>query len=94
MGPEEIDALTLDGMKQAVQSQLHAGNLEINVVGDFDPVELEDLLLRYIGTVKPADNPPQRIEQPAVMRFPPEHERRQVWHLKDSDERAVALVSG
>jgi hypothetical protein len=27
--PEEIDALTLDGMREAVMAQLHAGNLEV-----------------------------------------------------------------
>lgn len=27
--PEEINALTLDGMRDAVMAQLHAGNLEV-----------------------------------------------------------------
>ena len=29
-----------------------AGNLEVSVVGDFEPAELEDCLLRYVGTVE------------------------------------------
>lgn len=94
MGPEELDALTLEGLRKVVESQLHAGNLEINVVGDFDSVELEDLLVKYLGTVRPAEAPPQLTDQPAVMRFPSADERRQTWHLKDSDERAVALIAG
>jgi predicted Zn-dependent peptidase len=39
--PEEIEALTLEGMRAAVMAQLHAGNLEVSVVGDLDPEELE-----------------------------------------------------
>jgi len=39
--PEEIEALTLEGMRTAVMSQLHAGNLEVSVVGDLEPEQLE-----------------------------------------------------
>ena len=39
--PDEIEALTLEGMRAAVMSQLHAGNLEVSVVGDLDPAQLE-----------------------------------------------------
>ena len=42
--PEEIEALTLEGMRAAVMAQLHAGNLEVSVVGDLEPDELEVLL--------------------------------------------------
>jgi len=35
-GLEEIDALTMEGMKEVVDAQLHPENLEVNVVGDFD----------------------------------------------------------
>lgn len=50
---DELDALTLAGMKRTVMSLLHAGALEVNVVGDFDAPTLEALLLRYLGTVAP-----------------------------------------
>ena len=33
---DEIAAFTLDAMKEDVMAQLHAGNLEISIVGDFD----------------------------------------------------------
>ena len=39
--PDEIEALTLEGMRDAVMAQLHAGNLEVSVVGDLEPDELE-----------------------------------------------------
>lgn len=31
--------------------QIHAGNVEVCVVGDFEPAELEAAVLRYLGTV-------------------------------------------
>lgn len=47
--PEEIDALTLEGVQKLVAAQLFAGNLEINVVGDFDAAQLEELCLQACG---------------------------------------------
>jgi len=35
-GPEELAALTKEGMMEVVRAQLYAENLEVNVVGDFD----------------------------------------------------------
>lgn len=92
--PEDIEALTLDGMRKALEAQLHASNIEINVVGDVDPLELEDLVLKYLGTVKPASNPPSRLEPPITFSQVPAAERQQIWHLKDSDERATAYIAG
>jgi predicted Zn-dependent peptidase len=97
--PEEIDALSLEGMRAAVSAQLLAGNLEVSVVGDVDPVELEEGLLKYIGTVQArpeaaaaaAAAPPDAPPTPAA---PPPEERHQVWHLRDSDERACAYIAG
>ena len=81
-------------MRQALEAQLHAGNIEINVVGDFDPVELEDLVKKYLGTVAPAAQPIPRVEPPIQLQFPGPEKRRQIWHLKDSDERAAAYIAG
>ncbi len=36
----EIDALTLEGVRSAVMAQLHPGNVEVSVVGDFNAEEL------------------------------------------------------
>jgi predicted Zn-dependent peptidase len=47
--PEALDALTLDGVRQVIEGQLHPSNLELNVAGDFDEAELEELVLNYLG---------------------------------------------
>lgn len=93
---EEIAALSLEGMRAAVSAQLRAGNLEVCVVGDFDPAELEDAALKYLGTVAPGD---VRDATPAPDRAfallaPPMRRRHSVWHLRDSDERACAFIAG
>lgn len=73
--------------------QLTAGNLELNVVGDFDPDELEDCLLCYLGTLSRPTQPlaPEAPVQPLP---PTPATQNQRWHLKDSDERACAYIAG
>lgn len=94
--PEEIEALTLEGMKKAVSRLMHAGNMEVNIVGDFDAKELERCLLRYIGTIAP--RPEAEIEPirhfASTILSPPMEKRHTVWHLTDSDERASAYIAG
>lgn len=99
--PEEIEALTLESMRDAVMAQIHARNIEVTIVGDFEEAELEDAVLKYLGTVSqnrdisgalvPA-GPPGHA--PIVVQDAPMELRRQEWHLKDSDERAVAYIAG
>lgn len=94
---DEIAALTLDAMKEDVMAQLHAGNLEVSIVGDFDENELEEAALKYLGTVVPKSNaqgPGSALEQSPLVCDPPLEERHSVWHLKDSDERACAYIAG
>lgn len=94
---EEIAELTLDGMRQAVMAQLHAGNLEVSVVGDVELEELETAVLKYLGTVAPkegAQGPGDAAEQAPKVCSPPPEERHSVWHLLDSDERACAYIAG
>lgn len=94
---DEIAALTLDAMKEDVMSQLHAGNLEVSVVGDFDPEELEEAVLTYLGTVatkKIAQSAGDALLQSPTVCDPPLEEKHSVWHLKDSDERACAYIAG
>ncbi|GLC34133.1 hypothetical protein PLESTB_000841000 [Pleodorina starrii] len=92
--PEELEALTLEGMREAVSELLTAGNFEISVVGDFDAAELEALVLHYVGTVAPRPAPQPLFVHPIEFKDPPPTERHQMWHLKDSDERAVAYIGG
>jgi len=94
--PEELDALTLEGCQKAFKSLFHPGNLELSVVGDFEPAELEHNVLRFVGSLPPL--PPQEaapIDYVTVTcQSPPAEERHSVWHLQDSDERASAFVAG
>ncbi|KAI8464353.1 MAG: LuxS/MPP-like metallohydrolase [Monoraphidium minutum] len=93
--PDEVEALTLEGVRDAVMQQLHAGNIEVNIVGDFESGELEQLCLAYLGTVAPregAGTPPDRpVTFPSEV---PAESRHQTWHLRDSDERACAYIAG
>ncbi len=91
--PEEIQALSLDGMRKAVMDMLHPENVEINITGDFDPLELESLVLRYLGTVAPRSTPPV-ISTTSPQLVHPQTPQRVQWHLKDSDERACAYIAG
>lgn len=80
--PEEIEALTLEGMREAVMAQLQPGNIEINLVGDIDLAEVEAVVLRYLGTVAPCEQTQPPRAQPPVICYPPPHLRHQAWHLK------------
>jgi predicted Zn-dependent peptidase len=95
---DEVAALTLDGMKAVVGAQLDPANVEVNLVGDFDPLEVDALLLRYLGTLAPGPPPgagPPGADRPVVVAAAaPAALRRQVWHLPDSDERAIAYIAG
>lgn len=80
--PGEIEALTLEGMREAVMAQLHPSNIEINIVGDIAGADVDNVVLKYLGTVS-ARAPAQPVTvQPPVILYPPAHLRRQAWHLK------------
>lgn len=81
-------------MRETLEAQLHAGNLEVNIVGDIKGEELDDLLVKYLGTIEAVLNPPQKAEEAIDVSFPAREVRQQVWHLKDSDERAAAYIAG
>ena len=74
-------------------NMLHPENLEINVTGDFDPAELKQLALSYLGTVAPRPQPPVISNRPPLY-VQPQSPVRVQWHLKDSDERACAYIAG
>ena len=80
-------------MRSAVMAMLHPQNVEINITGDFDPAELMQLQLRYLGTVAPRPEPPVVSATPPRM-VQPESPVRVQWHLRDSDERACAYIAG
>ncbi len=65
-------------------------------MGDIDGAAVEDLVLRYLGTVPPRDSseilPVEHVSQTfQSLSF---DERHTAWHLQDSDMRAVAYIAG
>ena len=90
--PEEIEALTLEGMREAVMAQLHPGNIEINIVGDIAGAGVDDVVLQYLGTVSPREPAQPLTAQPPVILYPPAHLRRQAWHLKVSQGTMLAAI--
>jgi hypothetical protein len=101
---EEIAALTLDGVRDAVTAQFAAGPLELTVVGDFDGAELDELVLTYLGTValpQPSAAAAAQVASSSaslaltladVSADSPL--RCQRVHIPDSDSRAVAYCVG
>lgn len=95
-----VNDITLDDAQKAVMSQLLPENLEISVAGDFDAVEVLEMLYKYVGTiptdtnaeykVEPAELPPWAGRVP-LPELPGKHLELE---LPDSDPRAVAYVSG
>jgi len=97
---ESVDAVTLEDARLAVMSQLLPENLEISVSGDFDVVEVLELIYKYIGTIPADANSEYRREaesNAANMGRVPELQkpgRHIELELPDSDPRAVAYVAG
>jgi len=96
----EIAAVTLSAASDAVAAQLACGALELSAVGDFDPEELDALVLAYLGTVSvPGPSSAaalSAVEAPVrIAALAASHpERAQRVHLRDSDERACAYCAG
>lgn len=44
--PEEIEALSLDAMRESIMSQLRPDNLEVSIVGDIDASEVRAIMLQ------------------------------------------------
>uniref|UniRef100_A0A061SA19 Insulinase (Peptidase family m16) family protein isoform 2 n=1 Tax=Tetraselmis sp. GSL018 TaxID=582737 RepID=A0A061SA19_9CHLO len=92
--PQEIEALTLEGMRRTVMDQIVTSNLEISIVGDFDESSLDDKLLKYLGTIPPSARLPNISCSPLTVQTVSPELQHQQWHLKDSDERAIAIIAG
>jgi len=100
---EELAALDLDGVVKAVEAQLRAGPLEVNIAGDVDPAELDEMITRFLGTAAPAgatrpmrDTEPLTLEPLTLKAVAPSDvaTRNQRLWLRDSDERACAVLAG
>jgi predicted Zn-dependent peptidase len=97
---DSVNRVTLDEAKRAVMSQLQPENLEISVSGDFDVVEVLELIYKFIGTIPKDANAEYKVEpKPSpewTGRVPiPETPGKHLeLELPDPDPRAVAYVAG
>ena len=55
--------------------------LQVCVVGDFDPAELEECCVKYLGTISPRPETALQ-DRPLTVCSPAREERHQTWHLK------------
>jgi predicted Zn-dependent peptidase len=93
--PEEIDATTLEAACRIVSEQLVSGNLEVNLVGDFDIAEADEAVLRLLGTIRAAPRPAALANPlPVAYTVHPPEVRNSRLHLRDSDERAAGHIVG
>jgi len=94
---DAVNAVTLEEAREAVMSQLQPSNVEISVSGDFDTIEVLEMIYKYIGTI-PADANKEyqregesRASSVPELEYPGFHVNLE---LPDSDPRAVAYVAG
>ena len=92
----KIDALTLDGVREAIVSQLRPDAVEVSICGDAPMDTLEALALSYLGTVppraQPRDGPAGPVKAAAVR--PSARGEQLAVYLQDSDERAMGYCAG
>jgi predicted Zn-dependent peptidase len=93
---EEVEALSLDGVRDKLSHMFTTDNLEVIVAGDFNPEELEEMVLKFIGTLSPRYGRKELLAQevPVVPISPSLTSQHQRWHLNDLDDRACAYVAG
>ena len=94
---DTVNAITLDDAKTAVMSQMLPGNLEVSMAGDFDVVEVMDMLKSYLGSIPEDSNQEykQEAEQsPGMVPLIPIPGKHIDLELNDPDPRAVAYVAG
>lgn len=71
------------GMRQVVSKQLSTHDMEISIVGDINAEEVDEAILKYIGTVQHGE--PLDISNEKPVTFISDlipTERHQVWHLQ------------
>jgi len=97
---ESVDAISLEEAELAVMSQLIPEGLEISAAGDFDVVEVLELIYKYIGTIPADTNAKFKVEAENIPKWtgrvpdPPTPNKHIDLELPDSDPRAVAYVAG
>lgn len=93
---EALQALTLDGVRDMIEAQFASGALELNIVGDIIPEEVDEMVLAFMGSIQTKPAPPLPQVPPLKLKEVPKDDpvRAQRLWLKDSDERACAVAAG
>ncbi|KAI2493195.1 metalloendopeptidase [Fragilaria crotonensis] len=94
---DDVNDITLDEAKLAVMSQMLPSNLEISMAGDFDVVDVLDMVKRYLGSIPEDTNQQykQAVEAtPSMVPLIPVPGKYIELELEDPDPRAVAYVAG
>ena len=97
---DSVNSISLEDAKVAVMSQLQLENLEISVSGDFDVVEVLEMIYKYVGTIPKDANSIFKIEKTEIpawsgrVPLPESPGKHLELELTDSDPRAVAYVAG
>jgi predicted Zn-dependent peptidase len=97
---DAVNEITLNDAKGAVMSQMQPDNLEISVSGDFDVVEVLEMIYKFVGTIPLDANSEFKVEAKDTpdwagrVLFPSAPGKHLDLELPDSDPRAVAYVSG
>jgi predicted Zn-dependent peptidase len=94
---DDVNSITLDDAKFAIMSQMMPSNLEISIAGDFNVIEVLDMVKRYLGSI-PADtnieyyqNVEKSDSKVPLIPIPGKYIELE---LEDPDPRAVAYVAG
>jgi len=86
-------SLTLDQVKESIMSQLTTDVLDISICGDIDLSELENLSLKYLGSIPKSSRPKELLfDRPLPIQETSSRHLEEFLH--DSDDRAVAYVAG
>ncbi|KAG5532272.1 hypothetical protein RHGRI_026793 [Rhododendron griersonianum] len=93
--PKSLENLTLESVRGAVMNQFVSNNMEVSVVGDFSEEDIETCILDYLGTVSATGDLKMTNEYSPITYRPYPHDLQfQQVFLKDTEERACALIAG
>ncbi|KAF7150191.1 hypothetical protein RHSIM_Rhsim02G0142400 [Rhododendron simsii] len=93
--PKSLKNLTLESVRGAVMNQFVTNNMEVSVVGDFSEEDIETCILDYLGTVSATGDLKMINEYSPITYRPYPHDLQfQQVFLKDTEERACALIAG
>lgn len=95
---QQLDQLDLEGVREAITRQLDPRRVEVSLSGDLAMPQLEDLALRYLGTVPvPRGEDRRSLPEPDIHSLDTHvlGKARQLGvFLADTDERAMGYIAG